>query len=501
MVLGIPAPAGQGNSAAPARLLIVDDEVPQMRALCETLELKGYSTRGFSSPRQALLAVHAGEFDLLITDLVMPEMDGITLLKSCRQIDKTLDAIMMTGHGTIDSAVRAMQLGACDYVLKPFTPSSILPVIARVLDARRLREENRSLRERLQAEDRASAVMEHAAIGMALAEPSGRWLKVNTAMCEMLGFTESELLQWNVAGITHPEDVDTDAHHRRRLLAGDTHKYQVEKRFRHRDGHFISALLSVSLVSEADRSVAYLVSQIQDVSAGKEMDRIKREFISTMSHELRTPLTSMRGSLELVASGMAGTLPATAARLVKIACRNTDRLTRIVNDILDLQLIESGTMVLEPARHALGPLVERAVQECLDYAQNCRVRLAIPLPLPAVAVRVDAGRIVQILGNLISNAVKFSPADSMVEIGMTVDDGAVRVTVTDHGPGIMASFRQRIFGRFSQADSSDRRHKEGAGLGLTIAKALVESMGGTIGYKTDAGVATTFFFQLPLDGD
>jgi two-component system, sensor histidine kinase and response regulator len=133
-----------------ARLLIVDDEARQMRALCDTLELEGYATRGFSSARKALTELRPGEFDLLLTDLMMPEMDGITLINAARQIDSMLGAIVMTGHGAVDTAVRAMQSGALDYILKPFKLNVVLPVIARALDVQRLRRDNAALQEREQ---------------------------------------------------------------------------------------------------------------------------------------------------------------------------------------------------------------------------------------------------------------------------------------------------------------------------------------------------------------
>jgi two-component system, sensor histidine kinase and response regulator len=130
------------------RLLIVDDESAQMRALCDTLVLEGYATHGFSSAQQALSELRPGQFDLLLTDLMMPEMDGITLINAARRIDSSLGAIVMTGHGTIDTAVQAMQIGALDYILKPFKLNVILPVIARALDVQRLRRENAELQER-----------------------------------------------------------------------------------------------------------------------------------------------------------------------------------------------------------------------------------------------------------------------------------------------------------------------------------------------------------------
>jgi two-component system, sensor histidine kinase and response regulator len=130
------------------RLLIVDDEVPQMEALCNTLRVEGYLTTGYSSPRRAVEALQAGQFDLVLTDLMMPEMDGIELLNAIRQIDSSLSGVVMTGHGTIDTAVKAMQIGALDYVVKPFRLNVILTVLARALDLRRLRLENSALQER-----------------------------------------------------------------------------------------------------------------------------------------------------------------------------------------------------------------------------------------------------------------------------------------------------------------------------------------------------------------
>ncbi len=141
------------------RLMIVDDETAQMHALCNTLEQEGYATRGFSSAQQALSELQPGEVDLLLTDLMMPGTDGIALIRAARQIDPALGAVVMTGHGTIDTAVQAMQVGALDYILKPFRLNVMLPVIARALDVQRLRHENAELqeRERRRSEDLAAA--------------------------------------------------------------------------------------------------------------------------------------------------------------------------------------------------------------------------------------------------------------------------------------------------------------------------------------------------------
>jgi signal transduction histidine kinase len=257
-------------------------------------------------------------------------------------------------------------------------------------------------------------------------------------------------------------------------------------------------LLNASLVRNADASPRYFVLQSQDITARKEIDRIKSEFIATVSHELRTPLTSIQGSLGLVAAGAAGPLPEKAAHLIDVAYSNAGRLTLIINDILDVEKIDGGKMTLELANHSLAALVERAVEENLGFAQRYQVQFVFPTALPSVIARVDANRLLQVLANLLSNAAKYSPAEASVEIGMAVNGASVRISVTDHGPGVPASFRHRIFERFSQADGSDSRQKGGTGLGLTISRALIEQMGGTVGYESNANIATTFFFELPV---
>jgi signal transduction histidine kinase len=242
------------------------------------------------------------------------------------------------------------------------------------------------------------------------------------------------------------------------------------------------------------------VKQCQDITARRQVDRMKSEFIATVSHELRTPLTSIRGSLGLIRGGAAGTLPEKAARLIEVAYQNSNRLALIVDDILNMEQIDCGKMSLEPSNQLLSPLVEQAVEENLGFALSYRVSLLIITPLPQVMAKVDANRVLQVMANLLSNAVKFSPAEASVEIGMAAAGGSVRISVTDHGPGIPSSFRDRIFQKFSQADGSDSRQKGGTGLGLTIAKALIERMGGTIDYNSDPGITTTFIVELPVTG-
>ncbi len=233
-----------------------------------------------------------------------------------------------------------------------------------------------------------------------------------------------------------------------------------------------------------------------DITELKRVARMKSEFVSSVSHELRTPLTSIRGSLGLVVSGAVGELPAAVKELIDIACRNSERLSLLINDLLDIEKIESGKMRLDLQRHVLRPLIEQAIESNQGYAQHLSVHLQAQVDTDN-AVVVDANRFMQIMANLISNAVKFSNAGDTVEV-MATDVGArVRIEVRDRGPGIPMEFRNRIFQRFSQADSSDTRMRGGSGLGLAITKTLVEKMHGEISFADRTGGGTIFFVELP----
>jgi PAS domain S-box-containing protein len=236
---------------------------------------------------------------------------------------------------------------------------------------------------------------------------------------------------------------------------------------------------------------------LQDITERKVVEKLKNEFVSTVSHELRTPLTSIRGSLGLVLGGVAGNIPEQVNAMIEIAYKNSERLVRLINDILDIEKIESGKMVFEMLPLALGPVIEQALETNQSYASQLGVNLQLVRAVPEVKIMGDNDRILQVLTNLLSNAAKFSPAGDTVRVEVTRRNEAVRVSISDHGPGISDEFRKNIFQKFAQADASTTRQKGGTGLGLSISKAIVERHNGQIGFDTRPGEGTTFFFEIP----
>lgn len=234
-----------------------------------------------------------------------------------------------------------------------------------------------------------------------------------------------------------------------------------------------------------------------DVSELKRIGRMKTEFVSTVSHELRTPLTSIRGSLGLVLGGVAGALPAKAHGLLEIARNNCERLIRLINEMLDSDKIESGKMAFDCQALEILPLLEQAVDDIAGFADQHKIKVELRANSRPLKVYVDSDRMMQVMTNLLSNAIKFSPPGGEVQVILGRTGGKVRIEVKNAGPGIPEAFRDRIFQKFSQGDSSDTRQNGGTGLGLSISKSLVERMSGSIGFASSPGTGTTFQVDLP----
>jgi signal transduction histidine kinase len=275
---------------------------------------------------------------------------------------------------------------------------------------------------------------------------------------------------------------------------------------RYREVHFPDSRVAPNReMAELSRSFEQLAAsteqrerQLQDdVERLTELERLKRDFVSTVSHELRTPLTSVRGALGLLVGGKAGELPVRARELLQIAMTNTERLIRLINDILDVERMEAGEAALRREPLRLRAIVESTLTALEAFAREHSVTLAITSGPADAELIGDPDRLTQVLTNLISNAVKFSPAGAAVEVDLAPAEEGVMLRVRDHGPGIPAEFASRIFGRFQQAGGADQRRGGGTGLGLNIARGLVERHGGRIGYEAAEGGGTIFWVWLP----
>ncbi|HEY5758674.1 MAG TPA: ATP-binding protein [Steroidobacter sp.] len=385
--------------------------------------------------------------------------------------------------------------------LEPEQKDALLALSRQVMALMEERRTSAALRGAMQALTRSEALFreayENAPIGIALVSPEGEWLRVNQSLCDMLGYPADELTRTTFQAITHPEDLESDLLLLRRMLAREIRTYQLEKRYLHRTGHAVWAHLSVSLVWDRQKPL-YFISQIQDISERKTIERGKAEFLTMVSHELRTPVTALRGALGILAAGAAGELPPKAQALSALADRNADRLHRLVNDILDIEKIESGAFAYRRTDVDLNQLVTQAAVELRPYADQYQVKIDVRSDLPRAFLHADADRLMQVLANLISNAVKHSPAEGTIDVHVSRTNESFRVNVTDHGDGIPEEFRRHIFEKFAQANWTATNRKGGSGLGLNISRAIIQHHGGVLAFDTESGVGSTFYFELPI---
>jgi signal transduction histidine kinase/DNA-binding response OmpR family regulator len=238
-------------------------------------------------------------------------------------------------------------------------------------------------------------------------------------------------------------------------------------------------------------------ARVAMIAADKEKTRLKDEFVATVSHELRTPLTSIAGALGLLIGNVAGKLPESAMHLLTIAYANSQRLVRLLNDILDIEKMESGKAVFDLKRVEVRSLVQQTIEENRALAEGCGVRIRLDAASAAFDVRADPDRFVQAITNLLSNAVKFSPPGEEVVVAVETQDDAVRISVRDHGHGVPEEFKRHIFEKFAQADGTDARRKGGTGLGLSIVKQIVDRLDGAVGFADAPSGGAIFHIDLP----
>lgn len=343
---------------------------------------------------------------------------------------------------------------------------------------------------------------EYVPVGIALSTLGGVIERVNPALITISGYESKNLLGSSLSlflGLDETSRLDTFTKLVEELSTGDTPSIPFEIPFETKDGRSIWIQVTVSLMRDEAGDPSKLVSVIRDETQRKDADRIKAEFVSVTSHELRTPLTSIRGALGLLTGGVMGELPDSAQRMLEIAVESTDRLIRLINDILDLERLSSGNIPLALQECEAQTLIERAIDEVVGIAELAEVETRIGTV--EGKVWADADRVIQTLTNLIGNAIKFSPSSSVVTVSAQTEGDHVRFKVQDHGPGIPADQLETIFGRFQQVDASDSRAKAGTGLGLAISRTIVEQHGGLIWADSAIGKGSIFNFTIPAVND
>jgi PAS domain S-box-containing protein len=344
----------------------------------------------------------------------------------------------------------------------------------------------RRLEHRLRAhEAEFRAIFDLAAVGTGMVDSeTGRFLRVNEQLCKMTGFTRDELLAKTATDITHPDDRQRDRELQQPLLAGDGDRWSVEKRYLRRDGEVVWVLVNGTIVRGIGREGTHFVAHAADITdrrrtddALREASRLKDEFLATLSHELRTPLNVVAGWARILRSDQACQGP--IERGLSVIERNTDALRRLTDDLIGMSSVLTGRVRLERRVVDLRSVLDDVV-ESIALAVQAKGLLIRTDFEEGLVVRGDEARLRQIVWNLMSNALKFTPGGGTITATARVENDCIRVRVSDTGIGIPAPFLPHVFDKFRQEDASHTREHQGLGLGLTIARQFTELHGGTI---------------------
>lgn len=460
------------------KVLVADDIQSSREELLHIVRSLGHTPIEARSGEEALRLIDSGRPDVLLLDLLMPGMDGFEVAQSIRRrISGTwLPVIVMSALEGDEHYAQALASGASDCLLKPANPA--------ILRAK-LRQYQRILymQDRLsQMVQRQTAIHEHIADAIITIDAEGRICEANRCARELLsraddvdptGLMLTNLLQLSVDQLlSQPEVIIGPSNAKKKTFSVARSRWRMGQQ-------------------------EFWTIALHDLSEARRIERMKDEFLATVSHELRTPLTSILGALGLMAAGAGGALPEGARELAEVAKRNGDRLSNLIDDVLDLTKLEGNRMPMNVRIVELAPMIREAISANTGYAQRGSVRLAFNDAVSELRIRVDPDRFLQIMANLLSNAIKHSPSGKTVTIVVTKAREAAHVEVQDEGPGIDPAFKKNLFEKFSQADSSDRRAVGGTGLGLYISRMLVEKMGGSIAAEAGATGGAIFRVCFP----
>ena len=323
----------------------------------------------------------------------------------------------------------------------------------------------------------------------------GSYIDVNQAWSNLTGYSHAEAIKNTSLELglwTNPEDRDRFLE----KLDDDEVVLGFETVFQTKDGQDRDVLVSAECVDIRGEKRLFLVGQ--DITRLKEIERLKSEFVSIISHELRTPLTSIHGALRLLQGSAAGSIDGSARELVELASRNSHHLGALVDDILDFEKLQAGKIVFQFAEFDMVRMVKDAIEQSSPYGIDHKVEFVLLNAPEEIFIQGDERRLKQVVLNILSNAAKFSPKGERVEIYISQKDQAVRVAFADHGPGIRETDHQKIFDRFTQADSTDVRNVGGVGLGLSICKSIIDKHNGKIDFEPTKGGGATFYFDVPI---
>ncbi|MDZ7316594.1 MAG: response regulator [candidate division KSB1 bacterium] len=484
------------------KILIVDDEQVIRSGCRQILEMNGYQAEEAADGREGLRKLAAEEYDVVLTDILMPEMDGMQLLEEASKLGKDVVFIVITGYATLESAINAGRRGAFDYLPKPFNADELIAKVERALEhrnnlieLRRLREErDRNLLECSNERARTLTIINSMSEGVVAVNRKRQIVLINPAAAKLLRFDDKHVIGMLIEDtIQNPELREIICQSLENVA-----KTQSFKRLEFTTSWNRTLEAGITPISDEKGEAIGAVAVLSDVTEEKKIEKIKSDFVSYVAHELKAPLGAIEGYLNLIIEGITAGNPEKEREMILKSRDRARGLIALINDLLDLSRIDRKRALKE-----MGPVdLKDLLQETLDFyrlrAENKSLRLGFAAEADLPPIRGNREDLSRLFANLISNAIKYTPDGGEVKVDLRRTNDHVCVSVSDTGIGISEEAQKYIFDEFYRAPNALAKKITGTGLGLAIAKKIAEDHHGNIRVESRENAGSTFRVFLPV---
>ncbi len=490
------------TAAAPSRILIVDDE-EIIRIGCQRiLEDANLIVDQAENGRAGWEMIQQTPYDMVLLDLMMPEMGGLEVLDEVQKYDDKIIPIIITGFATIETAVDAMRKGAYDYLPKPFSPDELRTKVNRGLEKRwlmlqteQLREErDRNLLELTNEKSRTLTLINCMREGFVATNRSGQIVLMNPAAQHMLRLNREKAIGSAVAGLFGNPELEQKIAATLETVARTTTVTHME--FKASDARVLQANISPIVVDQGE--TLGTVTILIDVTEDKKVEQMKSDFVSLVSHELKSPVAAIAGYLNLIIDGLTGGNPEKERDIIVRSRDKADSLLALINDLLDMARAERRGAAKVRAPLDIVPLLGESVQFYQNDARSKSVSLTLTAAETLPQILGNSDDLSRLFANLISNAIKYTLANGKVEVSARMHEDQVEISVSDTGIGMSGQDLEKIFGEFYRAKNALARKITGTGLGLAICRRIVQDHHGHIAVESQLDVGSTFRVTLPV---
>lgn len=479
-----------GEAVLP-RILVVDDEERIRDACTMVLEDEGYRVDVADNGELGLQMIEEKHYDVILLDLMMPVLSGLDVLPRLRSQHPDTAVIVITGYATVEHSIEAMKKGAFDFIPKPFTPDQLRAVVAKSIKYTRALQDISDTRSRLRV--MVNRLMD----GVMTTDRDKKVLLANPAFLQLVGYggshasgkmvadliTDETILAAIDDALAMPDDVISESYQEIVLVseAGDETYVRLQcSPFRSRTGQILGT-----------------TTVLHDITAIKEMDRMKSDFVSMVSHEIRSPMNSLMAQLKIILDGLAGDVTEKQREILERASGKVNNLVNLVSELLDLAKIEAGMVGRDLADMDVNELLQEQVDFHYAAADEKDIEIQRNFGENLAQIAADKQGIEEVLTNLITNAIKYSPDGSSIRLTSYEQDENVVVQISDTGYGIPEEDLSEIFTRFYRVKDKNTREIHGTGLGLAIVKSIIEAHNGSIRVESKVEQGTTFTVSLP----